>query len=90
MVKDLDVLKIFYYLNNKGGLIVMFFGKDDMKYCMLIVYVDMFGVMVKEIKVDGWLFLILIGGYCFNVIEGEYCIIEISDGDLYSGIILMY
>lgn len=65
--------KVEMVWNYKGGLIVMFFGCDIFWYCMLMVYVDIFGVMVKEIKVDGRLIIDLIGGFCYNLIEGEYC-----------------
>ncbi|MBC1789780.1 M42 family metallopeptidase [Listeria seeligeri] len=90
IAKDLDTANISYKLNNKGGLIVTLPGKDTTKHRMLTAHVDTLGAMVKEIKSDGRLLLSLIGGYRFNAIEGEYCTIETSDGDLYSGTILMH
>lgn len=78
------------YCNWKGGLVVIIFGKDIDYYCMLMVYVDILGVMVKEIKLSGCLKIDLIGGFCYNFIEGEYCEIEILLGEVFIGIIFMY
>lgn len=76
--------------NNKGVFILMVKGKNDVQYCLLMVYVDMLGVMVKEIKFDGCLSFFMIGGFCWNFVEGEYCEIEILSGKIYIGMILMY
>ncbi|MGC7132947.1 M42 family metallopeptidase [Listeria ivanovii] len=90
IASELDTSNITYKLNNKGGLIVTLPGKDTTKHRMLTAHVDTLGAMVKEIKADGRLLLSLIGGYRFNAIEGEYCTIETSNGEFFSGTILMH
>ncbi len=75
--------------NRKGGLIITIKGNDDSKHRMLTAHVDTLGAMVKEIKKNGRLKLANIGGFRWNAVEGEYCQIETSDGQAYSGTILM-
>lgn len=76
--------------NNKGGLIATIPGKTAEKQRMLTAHVDTLGAMVKEIKANGRLRLDLIGGFTYNSIEGENCLIETSNGDVYTGTILLH
>ncbi|WP_413467527.1 M42 family metallopeptidase [Metabacillus niabensis] len=76
--------------NHKGGLIVTIPGKIDSQHRMLTAHVDTLGAIVKDIKSNGRLMLDLIGGFNYNSIEGEYCQIETSNGQVYTGTILMH
>ncbi|MCQ6279174.1 M42 family metallopeptidase [Bacillus sp. EB600] len=76
--------------NRKGGLIATLPGKDSSKHRMLTAHVDTLGAMVKEIKANGRLRIDLIGGFKYNSIEGEYCQIETSNGNKYTGTILLH
>ncbi|WP_090234569.1 M42 family metallopeptidase [Lentibacillus halodurans] len=76
--------------NNKGGLIATIPGEHDTEHRMLTAHVDTLGAMVKEIKSNGRLRLDLIGGFKYNAIEGEYCEVHTSDGQTYTGTILMH
>ncbi|WP_164668171.1 M42 family metallopeptidase [Virgibacillus doumboii] len=75
--------------NRKGGLIATLPGKNNDEQRMLTAHVDTLGAMVKEVKNNGRLRLDLIGGFKYNAIEGEYCEIQTSDGDVFTGTILM-
>jgi len=76
--------------NHKGGLIVTIPGIIDSQHRMLTAHVDTLGAIVKDIKSDGRLMIDLIGGFNYNSIEGEYCQIETSNGQVYTGTILMH
>lgn len=76
--------------NHKGGLIVTIPGKNDSQHRMLTAHVDTLGAIVKDIKSNGRLMIDLIGGFNYNSIEGEYCQIETSNGQVYTGTILMH
>ncbi|MBU7591782.1 M42 family metallopeptidase [Metabacillus halosaccharovorans] len=76
--------------NHKGGLIVTIPGKIDSQHRMLTAHVDTLGAIVKDIKSNGRLMIDLIGGFNYNSIEGEYCQIETSNGQVYTGTILMH
>lgn len=76
--------------NHKGGLIVTIPGKNNSQHRMLTAHVDTLGAIVKDIKSNGRLMIDLIGGFNYNSIEGEYCQIETSNGQVYTGTILMH
>ncbi|WP_010532177.1 M42 family metallopeptidase [Lentibacillus jeotgali] len=76
--------------NNKGGLIATLPGERDSEHRMLTAHVDTLGAMVKEVKSNGRLRLDLIGGFKFNAIEGEYCNIHTTEGQVFTGTILMH
>ncbi len=76
--------------NHKGGLIVTIPGIIDSQHRMLTAHVDTLGAIVKDIKSDRRLMIDLIGGFNYNSIEGEYCQIETSNGQVYTGTILMH
>ncbi|WP_174614217.1 M42 family metallopeptidase [Virgibacillus ihumii] len=76
--------------NRKGGLIATLPGKKTDEHRMLTAHVDTLGAMVKEVKDNGRLRIDLIGGFHFNAVEGEYCEIQTSDGNVFTGTILMH
>ena len=75
--------------NRKGALIVTVPGKNDTVHRLLTAHIDTLGAMVKEIKANGGLRLTNIGGTRWAHVEGEYCKIFTSDGNTYTGTILM-
>ncbi|KGX88876.1 M42 family metallopeptidase [Pontibacillus litoralis] len=77
-------------VTNKGALIATLLGEDNSNHRLLTAHVDTLGAMVKEVKQDGTLKLSMIGGFRWNSVEGEYCTIHTSNGDTYSGTILMH
>lgn len=77
---DLEIIK-----NNKGNIIVTIPGRDKTKEVTLSAHVDTLGAMVKEIKANGRLKFIQLGGYSFNTVEGEYVEIESTQGDIFQG-----
>lgn len=86
---QLKALQVDTKRNNKGGLIATLPGENDNAHRMLTAHVDTLGAMVKEVKSNGRLRLDLIGGFKYNAIEGEYCDIHTSDGQIFTGTILM-
>lgn len=76
--------------NRKGALLAVIPGRNDDQQRLLTAHVDTLGAMVKEIKSNGRLKLSLIGGSQWPHLEGEYCQIIASNGEVYSGTILMH
>lgn len=89
MANHLDKLGIESRRNRKGALIVTVPGKNDTVHRLLTAHIDTLGAMVKEIKANGRLRLTNIGGTRWAYVEGEYCKIFTSDGNTYTGTILM-
>ncbi|MDT8715512.1 M42 family metallopeptidase [Clostridium sp. 19966] len=83
--EELNKFNIPYSITNKGALIATLKGEDDENQITFSAHVDTLGGMVKGIKADGKLSLVLVGGYMLNSIEGENCIIKTSAGKSYSG-----
>lgn len=77
-------------ITNKGALLVTIAGQDKTKERFITAHVDTLGAMVKTIKTNGRLSLVLIGGFSYNSIEGENCIIHTVSGKKISGTILMH
>lgn len=65
----------------KGSLVVELPGGDrGAGHRTLSAHIDTLGAMVKEIKPNGRLKLIRIGGYDWATIEGEYCTVHTAPG----------
>lgn len=77
-------------ITNKGGLLLVVKGKNEEKERYITSHIDTLGAMVKTIKGDGRLGIVLVGGFSFNSIEGENCTIHLSNGKKVSGTILMH
>ncbi|WP_390621638.1 M42 family metallopeptidase [Rubeoparvulum massiliense] len=75
--------------NHKGGLLLTLPGVNDEQQRFLTAHVDTLGAMVKEIKSNGRLLLSMIGGFRWNAVEGEYVEVETSDGQRFTGTILL-
>ncbi|MBN8434374.1 M42 family metallopeptidase [Priestia flexa] len=86
----LNNIEVESHRTYKGGLLVTLKGENHDKHRFLTAHVDTLGAMVKDIKPNGRLKLDLIGGFRYNSIEGEYCEIETSNGEVYTGTILMH
>jgi putative aminopeptidase FrvX len=85
--EELHILDIYYYTTNKGNVIAKLDGENKDIVRTFSCHVDTLGAMVKEIKPEGRLALIPIGGFMMNSIEGENCTIETLDSKSYSGTI---
>lgn len=86
--KEFNSMGIDTYRTNKGALIATIAGENQQKEITLSGHVDTLGGMVKEIKSNGRIKLVQIGGYVWSTVEGEYVKIESSNGKLYTGTIL--
>jgi putative aminopeptidase FrvX len=58
-------------LNNKGALVATLPGERQDAPRALTAHVDTLGAMVREIKGNGRLLLVQLGGYAWNAVEGE-------------------
>jgi len=76
-------------VTNKGGLLVTIPGKKEGFERGLSAHVDTLGAMVFEVKSNGRLKLTQIGGPPWTSIEGEHVIIKASNGQKYTGTILI-
>jgi putative aminopeptidase FrvX len=85
--EELHILNVPYITTTKGAVIATLKGKNDDYQRTFSAHVDTLGAMVKEIKSNGHLALIPIGGYMMNSIEGENCTIKTIYGKTYSGTI---
>ncbi|NEZ47098.1 M42 family metallopeptidase [Clostridium niameyense] len=85
--KELDILDIPYTVTNKGALIITLEGTNRSYERTLSSHVDTLGAMVKEIKDNGSLSIVPIGGYMMNSIEGENCTVHTLNDEVYTGTI---
>lgn len=77
-------------ITNKGALLLTLEGKDKENERFITAHIDTLGAMVKNIKSDGRLSFVLVGGFSFNSIEGENCTIHLTNGEKVSGTILVH
>lgn len=74
--------------NAKGALTLTIPGQNHEVHRFMTAHVDTLGAMVKEIKKDGRLALMKVGGYGWFSIDGAYCTIRTEEGKEVRGTIL--
>jgi putative aminopeptidase FrvX len=72
----------------KKALIATIEGEDNENQKMISAHVDTLGAVVREIKPNGRLKILQIGGFAWSAVEGENVIIKTLDGEEYTGTIL--
>lgn len=85
--QELTQLNVPYKMTNKGALIVTLEGKDSENQRTISAHVDTLGAMVKEIKSNGNLVLVPVGGFMMTSIDGENCTIHTLEDTVYTGTI---
>ena len=70
----------------KGGVLVDLGGEDESNAVMLGTHIDTLGGMVSEIKADGNLRIVPIGGLNANNTEAENVRVVTRDGKIYTGV----
>ena len=70
----------------KGGVLVDLGGEDESNAVMLDTHIDTLGGMVSEIKADGNLRIVPIGGLNANNTEAENVRVVTRDGKIYTGV----
>lgn len=85
MKQEFDRLGVQWTQTNKGAVYATLKGKNDTKHRVISAHVDTLGAMVRDIKPNGRLHIIQIGGFPFNNIEGENVTIHTADGKTYTG-----
>ena len=83
----LEALGIPYEITNKGAVIATLKGKNQAYERGFSAHIDTLGAMVKEIRSQGSLSIIPVGGFMMTSIDGENCTIETLEGKSYSGTI---
>lgn len=78
-------LGVTYTRTIKGGIFATLEGSDTSKSRMVSAHTDTLGAMVREIKDNGFLKLMNIGGFPMTNIEGENLFVITRDGKLISG-----
>lgn len=81
-------LPLEMHLTNKGALLATWQGASDSAPRALTAHVDTLGAMVKEIKDNGRLQLVALGGLQWNSVEGEGLTVTTADGRRYRGSLL--
>lgn len=74
--------------NAKGALTLTIPGRNNEVHRFLTAHVDTLGAMVKEIKSNGRITLMRVGGYGWFSIDGTYCTIRTDEGKEVRGTIL--
>lgn len=69
----------------KGAICATLEGADTSKSRVVSAHTDTLGAMVREIKSNGWLKLMNIGGFPMTNIEGENLFVITRDGKMISG-----
>lgn len=85
--EELHILNIPYEITNKGSLLITLSGKNSENQRTISAHVDTLGAMVKEIKNNGTLALVPVGGFMMTSIDGENCTIHTLDDKVYTGTI---
>jgi putative aminopeptidase FrvX len=86
---ELNNKNLNYSTTNKGNILITIEGEDKSSgYERLFSgHVDTLGSMVKEIKSNGTLAIVPVGGFMMNSVEGENCLVETLSGKTYTGTI---
>ncbi len=77
-----------FEFTNKGNGIINISGTDNSKTLGICVHVDTLGLMVRQIKSNGTLAFVKVGGITLPTLDGEYCKIYTRSGRTYTGTIL--
>lgn len=85
LATELKSLGVPYTITRKGAIYCTIEGKNTQEHRMITAHVDTLGAMVREIKSNGNLRLMNIGGFPFNHIEGENLFVITREGKLISG-----
>lgn len=85
--QELDSIHVPYSTTTKGAVVVTFAGNDLSSERTISAHIDTLGAMVKEIKSNGTLALVPVGGFMMTSIDGENCIVETMDEKSYTGTI---
>jgi putative aminopeptidase FrvX len=85
--EELHMLSIPYIITNKGSLIVTLEGENSNYQKTISAHVDTLGAMVKEIKSNGALAIVPVGGFMMTSIDGENCTIHTLNEDVFTGTI---
>ncbi len=75
-------------LTPKGALLATWPGERDDAPRALTAHVDTLGAMVQQIKANGRLQLVAIGGLQWSSVEGEGVTVHASDGTVWRGSLL--
>lgn len=78
-------LGVPYKRTLKGAISAKLEGSDTSKSRVISSHTDTLGAMVREIKANGWVKLINIGGFPMTNIEGENMYVITREGKLISG-----
>lgn len=83
--EELKKLGIPVTHTNKGAIYGTIEGENTEEHRVVTAHVDTLGAMVREIKPNGYLKLINIGGFPFNNIEGENLMLFTREGKVITG-----
>lgn len=86
IVNFLNKEGIDHYLTNKGAIIAKLKGEKE-DAMLFSAHVDTLGAMVKEVKGNGRLKLVLMGGSTWATLDAENCTVRTSDDKRFSGTI---
>ncbi|WP_053955938.1 M42 family metallopeptidase [Inediibacterium massiliense] len=85
---EFDKFGISTKMTNKKALIATIEGEDDENQKVIAAHIDTLGAIVREIKPNGRLKLLAIGGVAWPSVEGENVIIKTMNGEEFTGTIL--
>ncbi len=86
MKQEFDDLGIAWKQTNKGAIYATLKGrKQDAGHRVISTHVDTLGAMVRNIKDNGRLQIVQIGGFPLNNIEGENVQVHTAEGKIHTG-----
>ena len=85
IIKEFEALGCKAWQTVKGGVMVDFGGKNKKNAILLEAHMDTLGGMVAEVKGNGRLRLVPLGGMNANNAEAENCIVITKDKGEYEG-----
>ena len=86
--KEFDKYGIPYIETNKKALIATWKGEDDERHRIAAAHMDTLGATVRNIKPNGRLRLVSLGGFDWRSFLGENCTIRTIEGKEYRGTLL--
>ncbi|QEK12944.1 M42 family metallopeptidase [Crassaminicella thermophila] len=86
--REFEKLGVSTRMTNKKALIATIEGEDNENQKTIAVHIDTLGAIVREIKQNGRLKILPIGGFAWTAFEGENVIIKTLKGETYTGSLL--
>ena len=86
--QEFAALGLSWHTTPKGAVVGMWPGREEGDERLVSAHVDTLGAVVRQIKPNGRLKLLPIGGFAWGAMEGENLVVRTLDGREFSGSLL--